>query len=59
MQVWVTRVVRDASGAVVHNDTWYSDYKRVNGILLIGKAATTAPSPSPDPTPAPSPSPAP
>ena len=59
MQVWVTRVVRDASGAVVHNDTWYSDYKRVNGILLIGKAATPAPSPSPDPTPAPSPSPAP
>lgn len=63
MQVWVTRVVRDASGAVIHNDTWYSDYKRVNGILLIGKAATPAPSPSPKPapiaTPAPTPPPSP
>jgi vancomycin resistance protein YoaR len=62
MQVWVTRVVRDAAGAVIHDDTWYSDYKRVNGILLVGKAATTpapSPSPSPDPSPVPSPSPAP
>ena len=59
MQVWVTRVVRDASGAVLHNDTWYSDYKRVNGILLIGKAATPTPSPSPRPAPSPAPAPTP
>jgi vancomycin resistance protein YoaR len=48
MQVWVTRVVRDARGKVIHTDTWYSDYKRVNGIVLIGRAATTAaPTPAP------------
>jgi vancomycin resistance protein YoaR len=68
MQVWVSRTVRDGTGAVLHSDTWYSNYKRVNGILLIGKASTTpapspaptppaAPSPAPTPTPAPSPAP--
>ncbi len=64
MQVWVTRTVRDASGAVLHSDTWYSNYKRVNGILLVGKKATTptptpTPGPSPTPTPAPTPTPTP
>jgi vancomycin resistance protein YoaR len=62
MQVWVTRTVRDSAGVVLHSDTWYSDYKRVNGILLIGKAPESpAPSPKPPaaPTPAPTPTPAP
>jgi vancomycin resistance protein YoaR len=66
MQVWVTRTVRDAAGAVIHSDTWYSNYKRVNGILLVGvKATTPAPTPTPapgrtpTPTPAPEPTPAP
>lgn len=60
MQVWVTRIVRDAKGRVIHEDTWYSDYKRVNGILLIGKKATAPkPSPGPSATPGPSPTPAP
>ncbi len=52
MQVWVTRTVRDAKGRVIHSDTWYSNYKRVNGIVLVGKkAAAPAPQPSPSPTP--------
>ncbi len=59
MQVWVTRTVRDKNGNVIHNDTWYSDYRRVNGIVLVGKGAptTSKPKPSPEPTPAPSPEP--
>jgi vancomycin resistance protein YoaR len=57
MQVWVTRTVRDASGKVIHRDTWYSDYKRVNGIVLVGKKAATTPKPSPTPTPTPAPTP--
>ncbi len=66
MQVWVTRVVRDATGKVIHTDTWYSNYKRVNGIVLVGKKASTPtptptpkPKPKPTPTPAPAPTPAP
>jgi len=58
MQVWVTRTVRDANATVIHSDTWYSNYKRVNGILLIGKTAPT-PTPEPSPTPGPSATPAP
>jgi vancomycin resistance protein YoaR len=60
MQVWVSRTVRDASGTVIHSDTWYSNYKRVNGILLIGeKAAPATPTPGPSATPTPSPDPTP
>jgi hypothetical protein len=64
MQVWVTRTVRDANATVIHSDTWYSNYKRVNGILLIGKTAPTptpepSPTPTPEPTPEPTPTPAP
>jgi vancomycin resistance protein YoaR len=33
----VTRYVRDASGAVIHVDTFYSHYHPVNGLLLIGR----------------------
>jgi vancomycin resistance protein YoaR len=56
MQVWVTRTVRDADGTVIHSDTWYSNYKRVNGILLVGvKATTPTPTPGPSSTPAPTP----
>jgi vancomycin resistance protein YoaR len=35
----VTRYVRDASGTVIHVDTFYSHYHPVNGLLLIGKPA--------------------
>ena len=34
----VTRYVRDASGALIHTDTFYSHYHPVNGLLLIGKS---------------------
>jgi vancomycin resistance protein YoaR len=44
-----TRTVTDATGKVIHTDTWISHYKKVDGLLEIGKAAAT-----PAPTPAPS-----
>jgi vancomycin resistance protein YoaR len=53
----VTRVVKDASGTVLHNDTWKSHYVKVNGVLQIGGSPppSTTPSPSPGaPTPVPS-----
>ena len=34
----VTRTVTDANGAVIHQETYYSNYKPVNGILRVGKA---------------------
>ncbi len=39
MQVWVTRTVNDASGTVIHRDTYRSNYGRVNGMTLFGKPA--------------------
>ena len=36
--VWVTRIVRDANGVVIHTETFYSHYKRITGILQIGIA---------------------
>jgi len=41
----VTRIVTDATGAVIHNDTWQSVYQTVNGQVDIGGGA-----PSPTPT---------
>jgi vancomycin resistance protein YoaR len=35
--VWVTRVVRDKSGNVVHKETYYSHYSRVDGVVLVGR----------------------
>ena len=53
----VTRVVTDASGAVIHQDVWYSHYTAVNGQVQIGGAppapAPTAPPVEPAPTPVP------
>ena len=43
-QVWVTRTVKDADGTVIHEDTYFSNYSKVNGITLVGKGA-------PDPEP--------
>jgi vancomycin resistance protein YoaR len=55
MRVWVSRTVRDAAGALLHEDTWFSDYRRVNGIVLVG-IDPAAPDPSPTtPIPAPTP----
>jgi hypothetical protein len=73
MQVSRTRTVTNASGVVIHRDVFNSNYARVDGLTLIGRAASStggsapipspsaAPSlaPSPTPTPAPSPTPSP
>lgn len=59
MQVWVTRTVLDAAGAVIHRNTWHSNYRRVNGIVLVGVATTEPPPPTPLPTPTPAPDPSP
>jgi vancomycin resistance protein YoaR len=37
-QVWVTRTVTDKkTGAVIHTDTYYSNYARITGITLVGR----------------------
>ena len=56
MQVSVSRTVTDASGAVIHHDVFNSTYARVDGLTLIGRAATPSPAPSPAPQPSPIPS---
>ncbi|MGA3029532.1 MAG: VanW family protein [Candidatus Limnocylindrales bacterium] len=54
----VTRVVTDATGAVLHKNTWASHYTVVNGQVQIG--GSPPPSQTPTPTPgAPTPTPAP
>jgi vancomycin resistance protein YoaR len=37
--VWVTRIVRDVNGRVIHRNTYYSHYARITGIVLVGRAA--------------------
>jgi len=56
-KVWVTRTVRDANGKIIHENTYYSNYARITGIVEIGTAGSK-PAPAPTPTPAP-PTPAP
>ena len=34
--VWVTRIVKDKTGKVIHKETFYSHYSRVIGIILVG-----------------------
>jgi vancomycin resistance protein YoaR len=54
MDVWVTRTVRDAAGTVIHKETYYSHYGRVNGVVMVGVAPTVTPTPTgtpPPPTP--------
>jgi vancomycin resistance protein YoaR len=64
-KVWVTRTVRDASGNVIHKETWYSHYKPVDGVILVGASSSggssggSSPSPSPKPAPTPTPAPTP
>ena len=36
--VSVSRTVYAADGAVIHQNTWFSDYHTVNGITLVGPA---------------------
>ena len=57
-EVNVTRTVTDASGAIIHQETYYSNYRVVNGIIREGEPdpdAEADPSPSPSPSPSPAP----
>jgi vancomycin resistance protein YoaR len=42
-----TRTVTDATGKIIHQDTWVSHYVKVNGLLEIGVAKAPAPTPTP------------
>ena len=60
MRVSVTRTVTDAAGVVIHQDVFNSNYARVDGLTLIGRApsagsATPGPTPTPGPLPTPPP----
>ena len=46
-KVTVSRTVYDAEGGVVHQNTWFSDYRVVNGITLVGPTAAAPPDPDP------------
>jgi vancomycin resistance protein YoaR len=59
MNVVVTRTVTDASGKVIHHDVFTSNYARVDGLTLIGRAATSSGGSTPTPVPSPSASPSP
>ena len=39
----VTRVVYAADGSVIHENTWFSDYRAVNGITLVGPTPAAPP----------------
>jgi vancomycin resistance protein YoaR len=47
-QVWRTVTVYDANGAIIHQQTYYSNYSRITGLTLIGAPLAT---PEPPPTP--------
>ena len=36
-QVTSTRIVRDRKGNVIHQDTYFSNYARITGIMLVGR----------------------
>lgn len=64
MDVWVTRTVRDGSGQIIHQETYYSHYTRITGVVLVGTggsqpAAGSSPTPSPTPAPSATPEPSP
>lgn len=41
----VTRTVHAADGSILHRNTWFSDYRTVNGITLVGPTAEAPPPP--------------
>ncbi|MGD0018530.1 MAG: VanW family protein [Candidatus Limnocylindrales bacterium] len=45
-----TRTVTDSTGKVIHRDTWKSRYKKVDGLLQIGRSTATAPPATPPPS---------
>ena len=46
MDVWVTRTVT-RNGVIIHQETFFSDYKRVDGVLWIGVPSSQVPTPPP------------
>ncbi|HUR16450.1 MAG TPA: VanW family protein, partial [Candidatus Limnocylindrales bacterium] len=40
---WVTRTVRDAAGNVIHEDTFFSHYKKLDAITLVGRYPSDPP----------------
>ena len=38
-QVWRTVTVRDSKGRILHRTTYYSNYSRITGLTLVGRAA--------------------
>ena len=48
-QVWRTVTVRDSKGAIIHQVTYYSNYARITGVVLVGKGITPPPPPPPPP----------
>jgi vancomycin resistance protein YoaR len=58
-QVWRTVTVYNADGSILRQKTYYSNYARITGIVLVGQGSTASPEPTPDPTPEPTPDPTP
>jgi vancomycin resistance protein YoaR len=58
-QVWRTVTVYNADGTILRQKTYYSNYSRVTGIVLIGQGPKPKADPTPDPTPEPTPEPTP
>jgi vancomycin resistance protein YoaR len=58
MQVWRTVTVKNADGSILRQKTYYSNYSRVTGIVLVGQGADATPDPTPDPSPEATPPPA-
>ncbi|HEY5489433.1 MAG TPA: VanW family protein [Candidatus Limnocylindrales bacterium] len=40
----VTRIVKDASGNIIHQDTFTSNYKTINGLVMVGRYPGDPPS---------------
>ncbi len=34
---WVTRTVRDRNGRVIHENTWHSNYRLLDGLIEVGR----------------------
>ena len=59
-KVWRTVTVYNPDGTVLRQTTYYSNYARITGIVLVGQASAPAtPDPTPEPTPDPTPEPTP
>jgi vancomycin resistance protein YoaR len=58
-QVWRTVTVYNADGSVLREKTYYSNYARITGIVLVGQGPAGQPEPTPEPTPDPTPDPTP